>query len=94
VVCILWYINDKKYNMNLDEFFEVGDYDKIEIGRKIREDINNKKIDNKNELIKKGLKVIEDIINNSINGEMFSMNYKERIDLERGYDVLKIEYKK
>ncbi len=80
--------------MNLDEFFEVGDYDKIEIGRKIREDIINKKIDNKSELIKKGLKVIEDIINNSINGEMFSMNYKERIDLERGYDVLKIEYKK
>ena len=80
--------------MNLDEFFEVGDYDKIKIGRKIREDINNKKIDNKSELIKKGLKVIEDIINNSINGEMFSMNYKERIDLERGYDVLKIEYKK
>jgi hypothetical protein len=80
--------------VNLDEFFEVGDYDKSKINRKIIEDFNNGKSENKSELIRKGLNVIEDIINNSINGEMFSMNYKERIDLERGFDVLKIEYKK
>lgn len=78
--------------VNLDEFFEVGDYDKSVISKKIIEDFNNGKRENKSELIRKGLNVIEDIINNSINGEMFSMNYKERIDLERGFDVLKNKY--
>jgi hypoxanthine-guanine phosphoribosyltransferase len=74
--------------MNLDEFFEVGDYDKV----KVIEDFNNKRKDCNSDLIRKGLIVIEDIINNSVNGEMFSMNYKERIDLEKGFNLLRSKY--
>jgi hypothetical protein len=77
---------------NLDEFFEVGDYDRFEITKKLLEERKKTKIDNRVELIKKGLVIINDMINNSENGEFFTMNYKEKTELKVSLDLLKNEY--